>query len=186
MSAILILTLIGSDRPGVVEEVASLVAEHDGEWLQSRMAHLGGQFAGILKVRVSMENATALSRALEALDREGITVTVRMEQFIDPPPTRLARIELVGHDKPGIIRQISSLLRRHQLNVEEMITECSSAPMTGETLFRATLAVGMPEVGCPESLQTDLEKIAHDLMVDIQMIDTDARPPSSLQPGASS
>src|SRR4051812_3506563 len=40
----LVMTIIGPDRPGLVELLASLVAEHGGNWLESRMSHLAGQF----------------------------------------------------------------------------------------------------------------------------------------------
>ena len=48
----LVLTLIGPDRPGLVEAVAQPIAANGGNWLESRMAHLGGKFAGILRVDV--------------------------------------------------------------------------------------------------------------------------------------
>ena len=48
----LVLTLIGSDRPGLVEAVAEVIAGHGGNWLESRMAHLAGKFAGILRVEI--------------------------------------------------------------------------------------------------------------------------------------
>ena len=57
----LVLTLIGPDRPGLVESLAKRVTAHGGNWVESRMAHLAGQFAGILRVEVPPENVAAAS-----------------------------------------------------------------------------------------------------------------------------
>ena len=56
MQRLLVMTVIGQDRPGLVESVAALVAENGGNWLESRMSRLGGHFAGILRVEVPGEN----------------------------------------------------------------------------------------------------------------------------------
>jgi len=68
MERLLVMTMIGPDRPGLVDAVAGLVAEHDGNWLESRMSRLGGHFAGILRLEVPAAKETALVAALRALD----------------------------------------------------------------------------------------------------------------------
>lgn len=167
----LVMTLIGEDRPGLVGRLAAVVAEHGGNWLESRMAHLGGQFAGILRVEVPAENETALLGALRALDAQGLSVHVRRDTtpFVSAVKNR-AVIELVGQDRPGIVRQISQVLAEHQVNVEELATQCVSAPMSGETLFRATAHVRLPETLALARLRAALEEIASDLMVDISVM----------------
>jgi len=68
----LVMTLIGADQPGLVQLVAARVADHGGNWLESRMSHLGGQFAGIVRVEVPAEKADGLVRALQQLDAAGL------------------------------------------------------------------------------------------------------------------
>ena len=84
----LVLTLIGPDRPGIVEAVAEPIAAHGGNWLESRMAHLGGQFAGILRVEVPDANAAALAEALRKLEQRGLRVTVESEPRPPAAPAR--------------------------------------------------------------------------------------------------
>jgi glycine cleavage system regulatory protein len=80
---------------------------------------------------------------------------------------RQARLEIVGHDRPGIVRQITHALARASVNVEEFSSECVSAPMSGETLFKAIARLQLPD-GCDDAaLKIELEKIADDLLVDI-------------------
>lgn len=170
MQTPLVMTVIGRDRTGLVESVASLVAEHGGNWLESRMCRLGGEFAGILRVHVPEERAEALIKATERLRERGLTIVARP----DPSSASLVQrnlmtLELVGHDRPGIVRQLTAVLATRGVNVEELSTECASAPMSGEPLFKAQARLMVPE-GCdPAKLRLELEKIAADLMVDLRL-----------------
>ena len=76
-------------------------------------------------------------------------------------------LEIVGHDRPGIVRQISHTLANHAVNVEELETECASAAMSGETLFKARAHLAIPASTSLPTLRAQLEKIAADLIVDI-------------------
>jgi len=53
----LVLTVIGPDRPGLVESLSQAIAQQEGNWLESRMARMAGQFAGILRVNIEEERA---------------------------------------------------------------------------------------------------------------------------------
>ena len=168
MQVPLVMTIIGSDRTGLVESVARAVADHGGNWLESRMCRLGGEFAGILRIELPAEKRPALIKALKALQSRSLSVVVRPDEAALPPAKgRQTKLEIVGHDRPGIVREITSALARAQVNVEEFSSECVSAPMSGETLFKATARLQLPD-GCDDvALKTDLEKIADDLLVDI-------------------
>src|SRR5437016_45494 len=168
MQRLLVMTVIGHDRPGLVESVAAVVAEHGGNWLESRMSRLGGQFAGILRVEVPLEKEGPLVAGLKALASRGLTVVVHADQSKPiPRNARLSMVEIVGQDRPGIVRQISHALASYGVNVEELHTECGSAAMSGETLFKARARLSLPESCNMAELRQKLEKIAEDLIVDI-------------------
>jgi len=168
MQTRLVLTLIGKDRPGLVDALAATVAEHGGNWLESRMCHLGGEFAGILRVELPAEHEAAMTAGLVQLEKQGLQVTVRPDPDTSPAPQAGATIEIVGQDRPGIVRQISKVLAQHRVNVEELLTERTSAPMSGEMLFHATIEIKAPAGETPSALRQSLERIAADLMVEIQ------------------
>jgi len=176
MQRSLVMTIIGEDRPGLVDSVASLVAANGGNWLKSRMSHLGGHFAGILRVEVSEEKEQSLLHALKKLDAEGLNVIIHA----DKPKSAAAKhplsvLEIIGQDRPGIIRDISHALAAFGVNVEELNTELVSAAMSGETLFKARATLSIPEsCNLPELLKK-LEKIAADLYVDVSL-EKDALP----------
>ena len=162
------MTVIGQDRPGLVESVADLVASHGGNWLESRMSRLGGQFAGILRVEVSAEKEAPLVTSLKALAPRGLTVVVHSDQSkTEPPPGRVRILEIVGQDRPGIVRQISHALASFGINVEELQTERSSAAMSGESLFKARAKLRLPDSADVDQIRQKLEKIGSDLIVDV-------------------
>jgi len=168
MQTQLVLTLIGQDRPGLVEALASTVADHGGNWLESRMCHLGGEFAGILRVELPAEREAHLIAALEELNAQGLHVVVRPDGQAATPARVAATIEIVGQDRPGIVKQITRALAQHRVNVEDLHTERTSAPMSGEMLFQATIEVSTPPDCELPVLRHELEKIAADLMVEIR------------------
>jgi len=178
VQTLLVMTVIGQDRPGLVESVADLVASHGGNWLESRMSRLGGHFAGILRVEIPAEKEPALVANLKDLSSRGLTVVVHSDQpKAEPPPGRVRILEIVGQDRPGIVRQISHALASYGVNVEELQSECASAPMTGETLFKARAKLRVPDSADAEKIRQNLEKIASDLIVDISFAEFEAEEP---------
>jgi glycine cleavage system regulatory protein len=170
MSVSLVLTVISPDRPGLIEALSESVASHQGSWVESRMARLDGKFAGILRVRVPENRVEALSLDLRALEPRGMRVVIaRSEAISVDPDARLLRLELLGSDRPGIIREISAALASRGINVDELRTEVVSAPMSGELLFRASAELWVPPTLDLERLRKDLEALAHELMVDIDL-----------------
>src|SRR5258708_38228659 len=117
--ASLILTVIGPDRPGLVRALAHAVAAHGGSWLESRMARLAGQFAGIVMV----EAPDSLLTDLHALESEGLQIVGHPAAAVENAPVgeRLA-VEVVGNDRPGIGRDGAQELADTGGESEEPIT----------------------------------------------------------------
>jgi glycine cleavage system regulatory protein len=134
------------------------------------MSRLGGKFAGILLVSAPEERADELARALEELATEGLRVVV--ERSVRPVPSgeeRWLALELMGQDRPGIVREISQALASRGVNVEDLVTGCSSAPMSGEMLFCARARLKVPAATRVDELRIALEALANDLMVDLTL-----------------
>ncbi len=163
-----VMTILGSDRPGLVESVAEVVAARGGNWVESRMAHLAGQFAGVVRVEVAADRAEELREALVNLD--GISVSLEEDATAQSAPGQTVILELVGPDRAGIVREISHALRANGINVEELETACTSAPMSGERLFKASAKLGVSGSAALEKLRQDLEEIANQLTLEIDLI----------------
>jgi len=164
----LVMTIIGPDRTGLVESVARVVAEYGGNWLESRMSRLGGEFAGILRIELPADKRQPLLDALQKLQGAGLTVVVRPGDVQVPVTSgRKTKLEIIGHDRPGIVREITHALAHAGVNVEEFSSEIVSAPMSGETLFKAGACLKLPENCDLAALKAELEQVAADLLVDV-------------------
>ena len=162
----LILTVVGPDRPGLVRALAEAVAARSGSWLESRMARLAGQFAGIVLV----EAPDSLLDDLHALESQGLRITVQNATSGPAVATgnlRLA-LEVVGNDRPGIVRDISQVLAASGVNIEELTTGVVSGSFSGETLFRVMAVLRAPDMAAMDAVRAGLELLGNELMVDIQ------------------
>ena len=181
MMTSLVLTVLGEDRPGLVESLAQVIAAHGGNWLESRMARLAGKFAGILRAAVPQAHTDALTSALRDLESQGLRLLIDWSPSDVPvQDARQLRLNLVGNDHAGIMRDVAHALAWRGINIDELHTETTHAPMSGEALFRAVAYVRVPRDVALAALQGQLEHIAHDLMVDITLEDVSSPATSPL------
>lgn len=169
MKHYLVLTVIADDRPGIVERIADVVASAGGNWLESNMSRLAGKFAGILLVDIAEDKQAGLLASLEQLRSMGIRVTGEPCSMVKAAAGEQLLLTVVGNDRPGIVGEISSILARLQVNVEELDTCCEDAPMSSEVLFRATAIVQLPGDLGRDRLQEALEGVSADLMVELEL-----------------
>ncbi len=168
MKRSLVMTVIGRDRPGLVEALAAVIEEHGGNWEESRMVRLAGEFAGLLRVEVPAGRAGELEAALGRL--EGVSVVVsRAAEAEREAGGRPLGLEVVGQDHPGIVHGLAGALASRRINVEELETEVVDAPMSGEQLFRARARLLAPAGLDVDELRRDLERLAADLIVDLRL-----------------
>ena len=168
MSATLIISVMTDDKPGLVETLARIINEHQGNWLASQMAQMAGKFAGILQVAVSQDHSAALITALEALNKQGWKVMVDNSQVAPKVQTQDYRLSVVGNDRPGIVREVSQTLAKNGVNVLKLNTDCESAAMSAEALFKAEILMRMPADFDVDDLASQLENLSNDMMVDIK------------------
>jgi glycine cleavage system regulatory protein len=174
MRTSLVLTILGDDKPGIVEQLSNHVLAAGANWEESRMARLAGKFAGLLRVTVEADRATALAANLTSLQQAGLTVVVEPGADQQTTTTRALRLQIVGNDHPGIVRDISRLLVQQQVNIEELETEVTSAPMSGEALFRARAHLRVPATTTVDALVGALEALAGEMMIDLSVDDPEA------------
>ena len=168
MTASLVLTFIGHDKPGLVNSLSEIITTAGGSWLESRLAHLAGEFAGIVLVSIPEANAANLATALRSLEEAGLRIMVEPSSTQPPPETRYGTFDLhlIGHDRPGIVRDVTQALSQLGVNIEEFSSGIESAPFTGETMFRAAARLHVPDSVTLEEVQKALEQLADEIMVD--------------------
>lgn len=169
MSSTIVLTMAGDDRPGIIESLSQVLAEHGGSWANSNISALAGQFAGILVATVPAANQAACIEALKIFDSE--TLTIKAHTTRPAESTEVVDefvMEIVGNDDQGIVRDITGVLKAHQVSMHELETQVESASMNGGKLFRARARMIVPETTDVDQLQFDLEDLANELMVDFR------------------
>lgn len=132
------------------------------------MAHLAGQFAGIMLVDVPEADTESLIGGLNLLSSQGLKVVTELDaaRTTEESAGAVWSVNVLGNDRPGIIRELTQTLAAHDVNVEELLTECNDAPHGGGQIFTAKAQLRLPEGLTIEFLQDELERLATDLMID--------------------
>ncbi len=165
-----IVTFIGDDRPGLVEQLSSVIESNGGNWHESRLSQLGGKFAGLILVSLPADTGLALEADLGALAASGLSVRVTATgERKAPVPGRDITLTVLGPDRPGIVREISRALAQRQINVLEMDSEVNSAPMSAEMIFSARIDAWIPETTDMDDLADTLDEIADHMTLEIDL-----------------
>lgn len=169
MQTSLVVTIVAPDRPGLVNAVSDKATEFGANWADSVMAQMAGQFAGILHLQVPSQNADALVAALKNLDADNMRVLVAKGAAMPGVGRRQVTLDLVGQDRPGIIRSISAELARQGVSIDKLQTQLESGAMSGESLFKMHARLSIPAAVSDDDLRAGLESLANELMVDISL-----------------
>jgi glycine cleavage system regulatory protein len=164
-----ILTFIGDDRPGLVEQLSSVVESNSGNWHESRLAELSGKFAGLVLISLPEENSGQLRADLDALAQHGLSVGVTPAASPRSGDGRDISLSLIGPDRLGIVREISRALADRQINVIEMDSHVVAAPMSGESLFKARIDARIPDNSDIDELIESLDEIAEQMTLEIDL-----------------
>ncbi len=163
-----ILTVIGSDRPGRTEALAAAVLAADGNWLDSRLSRLGGKYVGSVLVELPDDRLAALRAAAARIDAVGLKVEIIAAGDDHHSGTAMA-FSLIGQDRPGIVREVSAALARLAVNIEELETGTSDGAQSGTRMFNAEARLLLPAGVSAADVQAALEALSGEIMVDFRL-----------------
>lgn len=170
MQVSLIVTILGSDKPGLVSSISEVLETYKANWSESRMAHLAGKFAGILQVSVAETDKEALTIALDNLQSDSLKIRIEtLEATHKIQPTKTLNIEILCQDRIGIINDVTEVLAKLNVNIEELDSTVKEASMAGGMLFSAELTLGLPDDVTAEEVEDSLEEMSDQLMIDINL-----------------
>ncbi len=172
--ATMILSVVGSDRPGLTQALADAVLAAGGNWLESHLSRLGGLYVGSVRVEVAPDQVEALRDAVRAVDAQGLEV--RIAPAIEEPGLtgEAVAFSLVGQDRPGIVRQVTAALSALDVNIETFETRISAEPYSGAALFHLEARLRLPTGVTAQGVQAALEAISGEIMVDISLTPSEA------------
>ena len=165
----LVLSVIGSDRPGLTEALAAAVLEAGGNWLESHLSRLGGLYVGSVLVELDEAQVDKLRAAAGAVDAKGLEVRVAPAVEAAGAEGEIIRFSLVGQDRPGIVRQVTAVLAAIEVNIEAFDTHVAAEPHSGAPLFHMEARLRLPPGLNAATVQDALEAISTEIMVDISL-----------------
>jgi len=167
MDVTVILTVVGSDRPGLTRAIADAVYAVGGNWLESHLARLGGKYVGSVLVELPEARLDELDAAARSIDAAGLTVAiVRAADDRANLGGEALAIEIVGQDRPGIVREVTTILASLDVNIEDFTTAIEATAWSGAPLFRGKARLSMPPGLSSAQLREALEAISGEIMVD--------------------
>lgn len=170
MSQYVILTAIGADRPGLVDEVSRFIFERGGNIEDSRMVNLRGQFAIMVLLGGSESALGRMRRELGVLqEQSGLHGELRPASPAASGPSAQAvpyRLTATAIDQPGLVHRLAHVLRSDNINIESLDTRLRPAPITGTPLFEMEMVMSVPASTPVAKLRQDLAAICDDLNID--------------------
>jgi glycine cleavage system regulatory protein len=166
----IVATVTGPDRPGIVSLLSERAQGFGANWAGSHIATLEGEFAGLVHFQVPSQNAEPLAAALTGLRASGVNVVIAKKEPIRMPAGRRAvKLELVGHDRIGIVSDLSGSLARRRVSIEDLETEVVSGGTGAEQLFKVRALLAVPEDVSHDELRRALEPLMKEMTVDIAL-----------------
>ncbi|WP_105253715.1 glycine cleavage system protein R [Pseudoalteromonas sp. T1lg75] len=162
----LVLTVIGQDRPGLLEDLASIILSHHGNWLASNLSHLAGKFAGIVQVEVAEEHLRELQDSLHSIAH--LEIRVESGELSDATTAEQINLVITGNDRPGIVQELATVIRHKGANITHLTSKQQSAPNWGVPIFSAMATVSLPPGMSRDVVIEALESITPDVIVDIE------------------
>jgi glycine cleavage system regulatory protein len=166
-----VISVLGDDRTGLVAAISEAVDRHGGNWERSHMTQLADKFAGVVLVTVPDTKAEGFAETLESLETQGVLEVAVEEAGQQDHDQQTIEVRIVGNDHPGIVHELSSLLASKGVSIDDLQTDTSSAPMAGGMLFEAVARLRLPNGLDAATVVRDLEAVAADLMVDVEIVD---------------
>lgn len=166
----LVLSVVGSDRPGLTQALAAAVLKAGGNWLESHLSRLGGLYVGSVLVELDPAGVEALRDAVSAVDAQGLEVRIApADEAAAAAPGDQVAFSLVGQDRPGIVHQVTAALAALDVNIEDFETRLAPEPHSGLPLFHMEARLRLPAALAAQDVQAALEAISAEIMVDVSV-----------------
>jgi glycine cleavage system regulatory protein len=167
MKTQVILSVVGSDKPGLTQAVADAVLSAGGNWLESHLSRLAGKYVGSVLVELDRSSLSTLYDAVAAVDAAGLHVVIVPSGEDHPILGDTLLLEVVGHDRLGIVREVTTALAGLGVNIEDLVTRIEDSSWSGRPLFRLNGRIAVPANVSEEDVRESLEALSGEIMVDL-------------------
>ena len=164
---LMVLSVVGSDRPGLTQALAAAVLSAGGNWLEGHLSRLGGLYVGSVLIELEADAVVGLRAAVDAVDAHGLEVRIAPAIDADDAGGEAFEFSLVGQDQPGIVNQVTTVLSGLGANIETFRSWIDAEPHSGAALFHIEARLRLATEGAASRIQTALEDISAEIMVDV-------------------
>ena len=166
-SSYLVISSIGTDKPGIVNKLAHACSTNLCNIIDSRMTVLGGEFAVIMMVSGSWDAIAKLEKMLPALSEElELTTTIKHTQKRSSAPALAYSVSVVALDNPGIVHELAQFFSSRNINIDDLQTGTYSAPHTGTQMFNLSMSIRIPADTHIASLRDEFMDFCDELNLD--------------------
>lgn len=146
MATKLVISALGADRPGIVDELSNIIYDHELNIEDSRMTVLGGEFAILLLVSGELASLDAMQSQIPEIEQSlQMSLLVKPTSKSDPAVDTIPySVEVAALDHPGIVSNIASFFSERNINIVNLQTESYAAPHTGSPMFALHMTIGIP------------------------------------------
>lgn len=174
MSEQLVITALGDDRPGIVDELSNALFKHALNIEDSRMSVLGGEFAVLLLVSGGDQSIDDF-----VADTPGLEQSLNMKLLVKRTRTAAAQqalvpytVEVVAIDHPGIVHKLASFFSAKKINIVDLNTQRYAAAHTATPMFAVNMTIGIPADIAIKPLRDEFINMCDELNLDASMTPT--------------
>ena len=171
MSTKLVISALGEDRPGIVDELSNIIYTHNLNIEDSRMSVLGGEFAILLLVSGEQSSIDELQTKVSDIEQ-----ALKMKLLLKPTTDAAAvadtipyAVEVAALDHPGIVRNIASFFSSRNINIVNLHTERYAAPHTGSPMFALHMTIGISADTNIAQLRDAFTQVCEELNLDAEL-----------------
>ena len=145
MAQLIVISAIGTDRAGVVQDITRAILACGGNIEESRMATLGAEFAVLMLVSGQWHTLSRLEKSLDKLGDDALTVTIRKTDQHPPRDDRMPyAVDVVALDQQGIVFNLADFFAARAIEIADVATRRYAAAHTGAPMFAVQMAINIP------------------------------------------
>jgi glycine cleavage system transcriptional repressor len=168
-----ILSLVGKDRPGIVDEVSSFLYDRGANIEDSRMAVMGGRFSIMMLFSCASKHLQTITADLDGLRKHGFEASLHGAEdptVVPKRPQLPLKLEVTAMDHPGIVQKVVAMLHRHDVNIISLDTKVMNAPLSGAPLFDLSIEAAVPAKEPLAAVKEELAELAADMNLDLTFL----------------
>ncbi len=168
MSQLIVISAVGTDRTGVVQDLSKVILSCGGNIEESRMTTLGSEFAMLLLVSGNWATLNKLEQGLNKLgDGKDLTVSIRQTDAKMATGNRMPyAVDIVSLDQQGIVFNLANFFATHDIEIADVATRSYAAAHTGSPMFSVQMAINVPSTVHIAQLREEFMEICDRLNLD--------------------